>query len=91
MVCVFLRDAAKGDSKLYVTSTADLSVGDWLRMTLDNPTNNSLIADLHSGSIPATANLGAKPNLLSFMAKVIEVSCTARLYVNLCTLSSSSF
>jgi hypothetical protein len=67
------RDAVKGDNKLYVESTSQLSVGDGVRMTLDNPTNNALIADLHSGAIPSNANLGARANLVSFMAKVVEV------------------
>jgi hypothetical protein len=66
------RNAALGDKRLFVSSTAKFSINAWVRLLLDNR-NNSLVADLHSGLIPPDPAFNNRNDAVMFNFKVTEV------------------
>ncbi len=71
------RNAARGDTRLYVSRTDKLVAGSWVRLSMDNKVSNSLIMDLNSGLIPADAATANKNNLVQLNTRVVAVSGTA--------------
>lgn len=44
------QPAARGDTKLYVSTPENIWPGDWLRLTLDNPADSSLNRNMMNGT-----------------------------------------
>ncbi|KAF6262421.1 hypothetical protein COO60DRAFT_1676006 [Scenedesmus sp. NREL 46B-D3] len=67
-----VRNASRGDKRLFVSSTARFSMNAWVRLLLDN-VNNGLVADLHSGLIPADTAFNNRNDAIMFNFKVTEI------------------
>ena len=75
------QNASRGCGRLYVASTMMFSMNGWVRLVMDNPSSNSLAADMHSGLFAPEAGHANRANLVMAHMRITEVSRKGMLLV----------
>lgn len=70
------RNATRGGTRLFVSSTASFSVNTWMRLLMDN-INGQLLADLNGHLFAPDPGQNNKADLVQFNFRVTQVRSTS--------------
>ncbi len=66
--------ARRGDRKLQLDDASALKPGDWVRLIMSNPEDNSLLRYIHAGQEPGTDTVKSQKRPVDWAAQVVSVS-----------------
>eukprot|EP00879_Flechtneria_rotunda_P031107 GHRR01033954.1.p2 GENE.GHRR01033954.1~~GHRR01033954.1.p2 ORF type:complete len:116 (+),score=34.16 GHRR01033954.1:785-1132(+) len=63
----------RGATVLQVSSTKGMSVGEWVRINLDDPGDGSLVEDMNDGMLPSGQNQKGAKSIIRHLSRISQM------------------